>query len=34
MVKKCNFNTKEEQGYVNGWTDDKDELFYNVLSKF
>ncbi len=34
MVKKCNFNTEEEQGYVNGWTDDKDELFYNILSKF
>jgi len=34
MVKKCNSNTKEEEGYVNGWTDNKDELFNMMLNKF
>jgi len=34
MVLSCNQDTEEEQGYVNGWTDDKDELFNSVLDKF
>jgi hypothetical protein len=34
MVLSCNQDTEEEQGYVNGWTDDKDELFNGVLDKF
>tara|TARA_R110000737_G_scaffold46924_2_gene66753 strand:+ start:1071 stop:1295 length:225 start_codon:yes stop_codon:yes gene_type:complete len=34
MVKKCNSNTEEEEGYVNGWTDSKDELFNMMLNKF
>ena len=34
MVKECNFNTEEEKGYVNGWTDNKDELFDSMLNKF
>lgn len=34
MVKKCNSNTEEEKGYVNGWTDNKDELFNMMLNKF
>jgi hypothetical protein len=33
LVVSVDGNTEEEQGYCNGWTDDKDELFYNTLMK-
>ena len=34
LVASVNNNTEEEQIFVNGWTDDKDELFYNMLKTF
>jgi hypothetical protein len=34
LVMSVNNNTEEEQGYNNGWTDDKDELFCDMLEKF
>ena len=34
MVNKCNFNTEEEKGYCNGWTDSKDELFNSMLKEY
>lgn len=34
MVNECNFNTEEEEGYCNGWTDSKDELFNNMLKEY
>ena len=34
LVASVNNNTEEEQTFVNGWTDDKDELFYNMLKTF
>jgi len=34
MVNECNFNTEEEKGYCNGWTDSKDELFNSMLKEY
>lgn len=34
MVNECNSNTKEEEGYCNGWTDSKDELFNSMLKEY
>lgn len=34
FFKSLNTNTEEEEGVVNGWTDEKDELFDKVLIPF
>ena len=34
FVLECNKGTKEEEGYVNGWTDDKDDLFLKMINNF
>jgi hypothetical protein len=34
MTESCNQGTYEEEGYVSGWADVKDELFKTMLNKF
>ena len=33
LVNSVNNNTKDESEFINGWTDEKDELFYNKLKQ-
>ncbi len=33
LVHSVNGGTEDEEGFVNGWTDDKDELFYKRLKR-
>jgi hypothetical protein len=33
LVQSVNGGTEDEEGFVNGWTDDKDELFYKRLKR-
>ena len=34
MVNECNFNTEEEEGYCNGWTDSKVFVYYSILKRY
>ena len=33
LVHSVNGGTEDEEDFVNGWTDDKDELFYKRLKR-
>jgi hypothetical protein len=34
LMLDCNEGTLEEEEYVNGWTDEKDELFLKTVKQF